>query len=66
MIWVSLDMVFGILPWSFLDKNRPDRKIIGIFLMIILGLVSLVVLEDLLRFVWKGIQHILFLDLEEL
>ncbi len=66
MIWVALDMVLGVLPWSFLDKNLPDRRIIGIFIMLTLGMVSLVVLEDLFKFVWKGIQHILLLDLEGL
>ncbi len=66
LVGVSLNLLFDNLPWNLIDKTRPGHKGIGIVLIIILAVVGAVLLNQLFPFIWMGVKHLLFLDLEDL
>jgi hypothetical protein len=62
--WTALSLLVDNLPWKLLDKTRPGQKIFGIALMIVTGAIGLKVCDELLYWVWRGLKHILLLDIE--
>ncbi len=64
--WTALSFLFDNLPWKLIDKTRPGQKIFGIILMTLIGLGGMKFCVDLLKWVWIGLKHILFLDIEEI
>ena len=64
--WTALSLLVDNLPWKLIDKTRPGQKIFGIALLIITGAVWLKVCNELLYWVWRGVKHILLLDIERI
>jgi hypothetical protein len=63
-IWTLMSMFVGNLPWKLIDTTKPGQKILGVALIIIIGIAGLAIFTEFLNWVWKGIQHILLLDME--
>jgi len=64
LVGVSLNLLFDNLPWNLIDKTRPGHKEIGIAVIIVLAVAGAVLLNQLFPFIWIGVRHLLFLDLE--
>ena len=64
LVGVSLNLIFDNLPWNLVDKTRPGHKEIGIAVIIVLAVAGVVLLNQLFPFIWIGVRHLLFLDLE--
>lgn len=62
--WTALSFIVDNLPWKLIDKTKPGQKIFGIALMIAAGAGGLKVWGELMRWVWRGIKHILALDID--
>jgi len=66
LVGVSLNLIFDNLPWNLIDKTRPGHKAIGIVVIIVLAVAGAVMLNSLFPFLWIGVKHLLFLDMEGL
>ncbi len=64
LVGVSLNLLFDNLPWNLIDKTRPGHKEIGIVVIIVLAVAGAVLLNQLFPFIWIGVRHLLYLDLE--
>ncbi len=65
-VWVGLGLVFDNLPFKVIDKNRPFKQDLALFVIILLGLASLYFFNEGFVALWKGIKHILLLDIDEM
>ena len=64
--WALMSFFIGNLPWKLIDASKPGQKIFGIALIVVLGIAGLAIFTEFLGWVWKGIKHILLLDMEDL
>ena len=64
--WTALSLMVDNLPWKLVDKSRPGQKIFGIVLMIVTGAFGLKICKELLYWVWRGLKHILLLDMGDI
>ena len=64
--WVILGLFWDFLPSSPLKADKTHKQILGIGLIIVIGLLNYFLAKEVLKWVWRGLLHILGLGLEEL
>lgn len=64
--WVLLGLFWDVLPIPGINSDNPQKRIFGIALLIVAGLLSYVLARPVLGWVWMGLRHILGLGLEGL
>jgi hypothetical protein len=64
--WVLLSVLWDVVPASWLNTDKPQKRIFGIALLVVIGLLNYSFASEVLRWVWMGIRHLLGIDLEEL
>lgn len=64
--WVLLSLLWDVIPTPWLKADKPQKRIYGISLLIVVGLLNYSFASDVLVWVWMGIEHLLGLDLEGL
>ncbi len=64
--WVLLGLFWDALPIPGVNSDKPQKRIFGIALLIIAGLLNYLFARSVLGWVWMGLRHILGLDLEGL
>ena len=64
--WVALGFVLDSLPWKLIDKADPRQKVLGLVIMGFSGSLGLALSNELLHWVWTGLQHILGFGMEEI
>ncbi|NIQ03808.1 MAG: hypothetical protein GWM98_28565 [Nitrospinaceae bacterium] len=64
--WVLVGTIWDAIPIPGIPVEGPQKRKVGIALIIVLALVNYALAEKVLHWVWMGIRHVLFLDLEGL
>lgn len=64
--WVLLGLFWDVLPFPGSKSDNPQKRILGIALLIVAGLLSYALARPVLGWVWMGLRHILGLGLEGL
>ncbi len=64
--WVLLSLLWDVVPTPWLNADNPQRRISGIVLLVVIGLLNYSFASEVLGWVWMGIRHILGFDLEGL
>lgn len=64
--WVLMGLVLDIVPTPGIRADEPRKKMMGYALLAVTGLVSYSVSKEVLVWVWRGLRHVLGLDLEGL
>jgi len=64
--WVLLSLFWDIVPTPWRNPAKPQKRIWGIVLLIVMGLLSFSFASEVLGWVWMGIRHLLGFDLEGL
>jgi hypothetical protein len=62
--WVLLSLFWDIVPAPWINPGKPQKRIIGIVLLFVMGLLSYSFTREVMVWVWMGIRHLLGLDLE--
>ncbi len=64
--WVLLSLLWDIVPTPWLNTDKPQKRTLGIVLLVVMGLLNYSFASEALGWVWMGIRHLLGLDLEGL
>lgn len=64
--WVLLSLLWDVVPAPWLNTDKPQKRMIGIILLVVIGLLSYSFASEVLGWVWMGIRHLLGIDLEGL
>lgn len=64
--WVLLSLLWDIVPTPWIKTDQPQKRIVGISLLVGVGLLNYSFASEVLEWVWMGIRHLLGLDLEGL
>jgi hypothetical protein len=64
--WVLLSLLWDVVPSPWFNGDKPQERILGIVMLVVLGLFNYSFASEVLKWVWMGIRHILGLDLEGL
>ena len=64
--WVLLGLFWDALPIPWINSDKPQKRIFGIALLIVAGLLNYSFARPVLGWVWMGLRHVLGLDLEGL
>ncbi len=64
--WVLLGLFWDVLPIPGINSDNPQKRIFGIALLIVAGLLNYSFARPVLGWVWMGLRHVLGLDLEGL
>ena len=64
--WVLLSLLWDIVPAPWLNTDKPQKRIFGIVVLVVIGLLNYSFASEVLRWVWMGIRHLLGIDLERL
>ena len=64
--WVLLSLLWDVVPTPWLNTDKPQKRIFGIALLVMFGLLNYSFASEVLRWVWMGIRHLLGIDLEGL
>ena len=64
--WVLLSLLWDIVPTPWLNTDKPQERILGIGLLVVIGLLNYSFASEVLGWVWMGIRHLLGFDLEGL
>jgi hypothetical protein len=64
--WVLLSLLWDIVPAPWLNSGHPQKRTIGIVLLVVIGLLNYSLASEVLGWVWMGIRHLLGFDLEGL
>lgn len=64
--WVLLSMFWDIVPAPWINTDKPQSRVLGIVLLVVIGLLNYSFASQVLVWVWMGIRHMLGLDLEGL
>ena len=62
--WVLLSLLWDVVPAPWLNTDKPQKRIFGIALLSVMGLLSYSFTREVIVWVWMGIRHLLGLDLE--
>jgi len=62
--WVLLSLLWDVVPTPWLNTDKPQKRIFGIALLVMFGLLNYSFASEVLRWVWMGIRHLLGIDLE--
>ncbi len=64
--WVLLSLLWDVVPAPWLNTDKPQKRMIGVVLLVVIGLLNYSFASEVLRWVWMGIRHLLGIDLEGL
>ena len=64
--WVLLSVLWDVVPTPWFNTDKPQKRIFGIALLVVIGLLNYSFASEVLRWVWMGIRHLLGIDLEGL
>jgi hypothetical protein len=64
--WVLLSLLWEIVPTPWANTDKPQKRVMGITLLVVIGLLNYSFASEVLRWVWMGIRHLMGLDLEGL
>jgi hypothetical protein len=64
--WVLLSLLWDVVPAPRLNTDKPQSRLFGVILLVVIGLSMYPLASEVLRWVWMGIRHLLGLDLEGL
>ena len=64
--WVLLSLLWDVVPAPWLNTDKPQQRIVGIVVLIVIGLLNYSLASEVLDWVWMGIRHLLGFDLEGL
>ena len=64
--WVLLSLLWDVVPTPWLSEDKPQKRIWGIVLLVVIGLLNYSLASEVLGWVWMGVRHLLGLDLEGL
>ena len=62
--WVFISLLWDVVPAPWLNTDKPQKRFLGIVLVIVISLLSYSFASEVLGWVWMGIRHILGFDLE--
>jgi hypothetical protein len=62
--WVLLSLLWDIVPTPWRNVDKPQKRILGIVSLVVIGLLNFSFASGVLKWVWMGIRHLLGLDLE--
>lgn len=64
--WVLLSLLWDVVPAPWVNTDRPQSRVSGIALLVVIGLLNYSFASRVLVWVWMGIRHLLGFDLEGL
>ena len=64
--WVLLSLLWEVVPAPWASVDKPQKRIIGIVLLAVIGLLNYSFAGEVMGWVWMGLKHRLGLDLEGL
>ena len=64
--WVLLSFLWDIIPTPWFNTDKPQKRIFGISMLVVIGLLNYSFASEVLGWVWMGIRHLLGFDLEGL
>jgi len=64
--WVLLSFLWDVVPAPWFNADQPQKRIWGIILLVVIGLLNYSFASEVLVWVWMGLQHFLGLDMEGL
>ena len=64
--WVFISLLWDVVPAPWLNTDKPQKRFLGITLLIVIGLLNYSIASEVLGWVWMGIRLILGFDLEGL
>lgn len=64
--WVLLSLLWEIVPTPWANTDKPQKRVTGITLLVVIGLLNYSFASEVLIWVWMGIRHLIGLDLEGL
>lgn len=66
LAWVLLSFLWDVIPVPWRDTSQPQKRIVGVVLLVLIGGLNYSLAGEVLEWVWMGIRHLLGLDLEGL
>lgn len=64
--WVLLSLLWDVVPIPRFNTDKSQKRIFGIVLLVVTGLLNYSFASEVLGWVWMGIRHLLGFDLEGL
>ena len=64
--WVLLSLLWDVVPTPWANADKPQERVWGIVLLVVMGLLNYSFAGEVLGWVWMGIRHLLGFDLEGL
>jgi len=64
--WVLLSLLWDVVPIPWLNTDGSQKRVFGIVLLVVTGLLNYSFASEVLGWVWMGIRHLLGFDLEGL
>lgn len=64
--WVLLSLLWDAVPTPWLNPENPQKRIFGITLLTVMGLLNYSFASEVLGWVWMGIRHLMGFDLDGL
>jgi len=62
--WVLLSLLWDVVPTPWFETDKPQNRVWGIVLLIVIGLLNYSFASQVLQWVWMGIRHLLGMGLE--